>query len=159
VMGLLRAAADAVVVGSGTVAASPGGRWTPDQAFPGAAAGFDALRANLGLAPRPEIVVLSSSGAVDPAQTLFEEGALVVTTDVGQPLLGDRLPHASTVVSLGGATTLDPVAVVGALRARGHTLILHEGGPHVIGSFFAAGVVDELFLTLSPLLVGRALTE
>jgi riboflavin biosynthesis pyrimidine reductase len=159
VMGLLRASADAVVVGSGTVAASPGGRWTPEQAYPDAAGDFAALRTALGLEPTPEIVVLSASGDLEPAQRLFEEGALVLTTDVGRTLLGDRLPRATTVVSLGGVTALDPTAVIGALRARGHTLLLHEGGPHVIGSFFAASVVDELFLTISPLLTGRALLD
>jgi riboflavin biosynthesis pyrimidine reductase len=156
VMGLLRACADAVVVGSGTLAASPGGRWTPKQAYPDAAAAYDALRETLGLSPSPEVVILSASGAVDPAHPLFEEGALVLTTDIGRTLLGDRLPKASTVIGLGPGTALDPIAAVGALRARGHGLILHEGGPHVIGSFVEAGAVDELFLTISPLLVGRA---
>ena len=155
VMGLLRACADAVVVGSGTLAASPGGRWTPKQAYPDAAVAYAALRKTLGLAPHPEVVILSGSGAIDPSQPLFEEGALVLTTDIGRTLLGDRLPKASPVVALGPGTALDPRAAVGVLRARGHRLILHEGGPHVIGSFFEAGVVDELFLTISPLLVGR----
>jgi riboflavin biosynthesis pyrimidine reductase len=157
VMGLLRASADVVVFGSGTLAASPGGRWTPRQAYPDAAEAFEDLRRRLELAPGPEIAILSSSGDVDPAHPLFEAGALVVTTDIGRTLLGDRLPSASTVVSLGPGTTIDPIAAVGALRARGHRLILHEGGPHVIGSFFEAGVVDELFLTVSPLLVGRTM--
>jgi riboflavin biosynthesis pyrimidine reductase len=155
VMGLLRACADAVVVGAGTLAASAGGRWTPEQAFPDAAAAYDALRSALGLSPDPEVVILSASGGVDPSHPLFEAGALVLTTDVGRTLLGDRLPRASTVVSLGPGTSVDPIAAIGALRARGHQLILHEGGPHAIGSFFEANVVDELFLTISPLLAGR----
>jgi riboflavin biosynthesis pyrimidine reductase len=159
VMGLLRACADAVLVGSGTLAASPGGRWTPKQAFPDAATDYDGLRKALGLPATPEIVILSSSGALDPSQPLFEDGALVLTTDVGRTLLGDRLPAASSVLSLGPGTAIDPIAAVGALRARGHRLLLHEGGPHVIGSFFEAGVVDELFLTVSPLLVGRTLLD
>jgi riboflavin biosynthesis pyrimidine reductase len=159
VMGLLRACADAVVVGAGTLAASPGGRWTPKQAYPDAAAAYDALRETLGLSPVPEVVILSGRGAIDPTHPLFEEGALVLTTDIGRTLLGDRLPKASTVVALGPGGGLDPIAAIGALRARGHRLILHEGGPHVIGSFFEAGVVDELFLTISPLLAGRALLD
>jgi riboflavin biosynthesis pyrimidine reductase len=159
VMGLLRASADAVLVGSGTLAASPRGRWTPEQAFPDAAAEYDELRKVLGLAASPEIVILSSSGALDPSLPVFEHGALVVTTDIGRTLLGDRLPSASTLLSLGPGTAIDPIAAVGALRARGHRLLLHEGGPHVIGSFFAAGVVDELFLTVSPLLTGRTLLD
>jgi len=157
VMGLLRACADAVAIGAGTLTASPGGVWTPKQAFPAAAAHYDELRAALGLASQPEIAVLSASGGVDPSHPLFESGALVLTTDVGRTLLGDRLPGATTIVSLGPGGELDPIAAVGALRARGHHRILHEGGPHVIGSFFRAGAVDELFLTVSPLLTGRTL--
>jgi riboflavin biosynthesis pyrimidine reductase len=160
VMGLLRACADAVAIGAGTLAASPGGMWSPKQAYPDAAAQYDELRTALGLSPQPEIVILSASGGmIDPAHPLFEAGALVLTTDVGRTLLGDRLPAASTVVSLGPGGDLDPTATVGALRARGHRLILHEGGPHVIGSFFRAGIVDELFLTISPLLTGRTLLD
>jgi riboflavin biosynthesis pyrimidine reductase len=83
----------------------------------------------------------------------------VLTTDVGRTLLGDRLPAATDVVSLGAAGALDPTAAVGALRARGHRLLLHEGGPHVIGAWLAAGAVDDLFLTVSPLLTGRALLD
>jgi riboflavin biosynthesis pyrimidine reductase len=159
VMGLLRACADAVAIGAGTLAASPRGVWTPKQAYPHAAVHYDELRAALGLGAQPEIVVLSASGGLDPAHPLFEAGALVLTTDVGRTLLGDRLPGASTLLSLGPGGELDPTAVVGALRARGHRLILHEGGPHVIGSFFKAGAVDELFLTISPLLTGRTLVD
>ena len=159
VMGLLRACADAILVGSGTLAASPGGRWTPRQAFPDAAAAYDALRSALGLSAAPEIVILSASGGVDPTHPLFEAGAVVLTTDVGRTLLGDRLPAASTVVALGPGTTVDPIAAIGALRARGHQLILHEGGPHAIGSFFEQNVVDELFLTISPLLAGRVMLD
>jgi len=155
VMGLLRACADALVIGSGTLDASSGGRWTPNQAYPDTAAAFDALRERLGLTSAPEVVILSGGGAIDTSHPLFEEGALVLTTDIGRSLLGDRLPKASTVVALGPGRAVDPIAAVGALRARGHRLILHEGGPHVIGSFIEAGVVDELFLTISPLLVGR----
>ena len=42
------------------------------------------------------------------------------------------------------------------LRARGVRSLLCEGGPTLNRALLAAGVVDELFLTLSPLLVGRA---
>jgi riboflavin biosynthesis pyrimidine reductase len=155
VMGLLRACAHAVVIGSGTLAASPKGRWTPDGAYPDAAEAFEELRGRLALGPAPEVVVLSASGAIDPAHPLFESGGLVLTTDAGRELLNGRLPVSSTVLSLGAGTSIDPAAAVAALRDRGHRLILHEGGPHAIGSFFEAGTVDELFLTISPLLTGR----
>ena len=57
--------------------------------------------------------------------------------------------------SLGSGTEVDPLAAVSALHARGHRRLLHEGGAHVIGSFLEAGAVDELFLTVSPKLVGQ----
>ncbi len=133
VMGLLRACADAVIVGSGTLRASPGGVWTPAQAYPDAAGAYDDLRRMLGLSAAPEVVVLSASGNLDPGHPAIAAGALVLATDPG--------------------------ATVAALHARGHRRLLLEGGPHVIGSFLEAGAVDELFLTISPLLVGEPETR
>jgi riboflavin biosynthesis pyrimidine reductase len=155
VMGLLRACADAVLIGSHTLAASPRGVWTQAQAYPDAAGAYAELRRDLGLSPAPEVVVLTGSGKLDPAHPALEAGALVLTTDAGAARLGDRV----NAVSLGAGTTCDPAAVVGALRERGHRRLLHEGGPHVIGSFLEAGAVDELFLTISPLLVGQPPTR
>ena len=156
VMGLLRACADALVIGSGTLRASPASVWSPEQACPSAAGGYAELRRRLGKPGHPEVVVLSASGRVDPAHPSFEAGAVVLTTDAGAERLAVRLPSAATVVSLGAGTTLDPGRIVAALRERGHGLILSEGGPHAIGPLLAAHLVDELFLTVSPLLVGRA---
>jgi riboflavin biosynthesis pyrimidine reductase len=133
VMGALRACADAVVIGSGTLAASPGGVWTPAQAYPDAAGAYDELRRELGLSPAPQVVVLSRSGDVDAAHPAIAAGALVLATD--------------------------PAATVSALHARGHRRILCEGGPNMIGSVLKAGAVDELFLTISPLLVGKPETR
>jgi riboflavin biosynthesis pyrimidine reductase len=154
VMGLLRACADAVVVGSGTVLASPGGLWTAAQAFPDAAEDYAELRRRLGRPPDVEAVVLSASGLIDPAHPVFARGAIVLTTDDGAAFLEDRIPREQ-VVSLGPGPFLDAAAAVGLLRDRGHRLILSEGGPRVFGSLLAAGLVDELFLTVSPLLTGR----
>jgi riboflavin biosynthesis pyrimidine reductase len=155
VMGLLRACADAVIVGSGTLRASPGGVWTPAQAYPDAADAYDDLRRVLGLSPGPEVVVLSASGNIDPGQPAIAAGALVVTNDDGAARLGDRVK----TVSLGTGAEDDPAAVVRLLHARGHRRLLLEGGPHVIGSFLESGAVDELFLTISPLLVGAPETR
>jgi riboflavin biosynthesis pyrimidine reductase len=154
-MGLLRACADALVIGSGTMTAAPSSLWTPAQAFPDAASGYAELRRRLGRAERPEVAVLTSSGLVDPAHPVFADGALVLTSDAGAARLEGRLPAQAGLVPLGPEPALDPVAVVACLRERGHRLILTEGGPHVLGSMLEAAVLDELFLTISPLLVGR----
>jgi riboflavin biosynthesis pyrimidine reductase len=155
VMGLLRACADAVVVGSGTFNASPRSVWTAEQAYPDGAEAFAALRSAIGRPPLAELVILSGSGSLDPAHPAFSSGALVLTSDAGAVRLEGRLPAASTVISLGPGEQLDAAAALAVLRERGHRLILSEGGPRVIGAFLEAGLVNELFLTVSPVLVGR----
>ena len=155
VMGLLRAAADALVIGSGTLHASPTGTWTPERAYAPAADAFAELRRRLDLPPTPERAVLTASGSVPVTHPLFEQGALVLTTETGAERLEGRLPRATTIVSLGDTATVDPRAAVEALRARGHRLILSEAGPRAFASLVEAGLVDELFLTISPLIAGR----
>jgi riboflavin biosynthesis pyrimidine reductase len=153
-MGLLRAFADVVLTGAGTVAAWPRGSWTPARAYPPAASEYAELRDTLGKDERPEVAILTGRGSIDPNHPALEAGALVLTSEQGAARLRNRLPAASTVVPLGSALPLDPRDVIGALRERGHGLILSEAGPHGFGSLLQAGLVDELFLTVSPLLAG-----
>jgi riboflavin biosynthesis pyrimidine reductase len=155
VIGLLRAVADAVLVGSGTLRASARGLWTADRVYPDAADAFAELRRTLGLPEKPERVVLTGSGAVPETHPVFADGALVLTTEEGAAKLDGRLPEASTVVALGGGPLVDVRAAIALLRERGHRLMLSEAGPHVHASLLEAGLVDELFLTVSPLLAGR----
>ena len=156
VMGLLRACADVVLVGAGTMRASPRTIWTAEHAYPAAAALYGDLRRGRGRPARPALAVLSGSGSVDPAHPALEEGALVLTSERGAARLRGRLPRAATILVVGAEAPLDPAAAVDELRRRGHELILSEAGPTTFGALIAAGVVDELFLTTSPLLAGRA---
>jgi riboflavin biosynthesis pyrimidine reductase len=156
VMGLLRASADAVLVGAGTMRSSPATRWTAEHAYPPAAPLFDELRRQRGRSPQPELAVLSGSGSVDPRHPGLEEGAVVLTSRRGATRLRRRLPGTATILTVGAETPVDPAAAVEALRQRGHELILSEGGPIAFGALVAAGLVDELFLTTSPLLAGRS---
>jgi len=155
VMGLLRACADVVLIGSGTLRGSPRSRWTPERVYPAAAAAFAELRRRLGRPPEPELAVLTASGTIDPAHPAVVAGAVVLTTEQGAAILRGRLPASSTLIAVGTGNEVDPRAAVDALHARGHRLILSEAGPHVFGSLLELGLVDELFLTLSPLLGGR----
>jgi riboflavin biosynthesis pyrimidine reductase len=152
-MALLRACADALLVGAGTFRGSREPRWTPESLHPDGKAAFAELRRRLGRTRPPELAVLTGSGHVDPGHPAFAAGALVLTTDDGAERLAGRLPRASSLVALGPA--IDPARAVEALRARGHRLILSEGGPTLLGSLLEAGAVDELFLTVSPVLAGR----
>ena len=92
VMGLLRAAADVVLIGSGTLRASARGRWRPDTVFPAAAEAYAELRRELGLDPRPRVAILTASGSIPPDRAVLEDAPLVVTTNAGAELPGG---HAS----------------------------------------------------------------
>ena len=156
VMGLLRACADCVLIGSGTLHGSPKALWTAERAHPAAAGAFAELRRRLGLEAEPTLAVMTASGAVDPVHPAFEHRAIVLTTGSGSERCREELPAAVEIVTLYGETAVDPGEAVAALRERGCRSICSEAGPHVFGSLVAAGLVDELFLTVSPLLAGRS---
>jgi riboflavin biosynthesis pyrimidine reductase len=156
-MGLLRAFADAIVVGAGTVRAE-GGRalWSPEFIYPAGAAAFDQLRRALKRSRTPQLVIITASGDLDPAQAALQAGALVLTTAQSESELRARLPAASRVVAISDGDRLEPAELMSALHAEGHQVILTEGGPRLFGQLVEAGLVNELFLTLSPALAGRA---
>jgi riboflavin biosynthesis pyrimidine reductase len=156
VMGLLRAFADAVLIGAGTLRAAPDSLWTPSFIHPDGADAFAHLRADRGRSGEPRLVVLTARGDVDPAHPAIQAGALVLTTGAGAARLSGRLPSASTAVALGDGRGVDLATAIAAIRADGHELILTEGGPTVFGGLLRAGLVDELFLTLSPVVAGRS---
>lgn len=151
VMGLLRACADAVLIGSGTLLASPKGSWRPERVYPAAAGDFAALRASWGMAERPAVAVVSSGASLDVTHPVLQD-AVVLTTEKGAEELRGALPD---VVPVNDGDWVDLRGALAALRARGHARVLSEAGPTVFGSLLADGLVDELFLTLSPVLAGR----
>jgi riboflavin biosynthesis pyrimidine reductase len=155
VLGLLRAVADVLVIGSGTLGGSPGSVWSPAQAFPAAAESFAEARRRLGRPPELPVAVLTGSGLIDPDHPAFAGGAFVLTTDGGAEALTAALPEGSSVVSIGPGPELDLEIAVEHLAGLGHRLILSEGGPSILGGLLAAGLVDELFVTVSPILAGR----
>jgi riboflavin biosynthesis pyrimidine reductase len=158
-LGLLRACADAVLIGSGTLRDSPTTHWTPSHAYPSAAAAYAELRRLRGSTPQPELAVISGSGRIDTAHPGLRERAVVLTSDGGATRLEGSLPASAEIRTLGRGPKLDVGQAVAALRSRGHRLILCEGGPTLLGELVAAGLVDELFLTVSPLLAGRGAHE
>jgi riboflavin biosynthesis pyrimidine reductase len=153
-MALLRACADAVLIGAGTLRGSPGHVWTPGHVYPQLAESFAGLRRSLGRAPEPRLVVLTASGAVETGHAAIRQGATIITTDAGARAIQD-LPSACDVVSLGAAGMVDPVKALGEMRNRGYSVVLTEGGPHMMGSLLEKELVDEAFITISPLLSGR----
>lgn len=162
VMGLLRACADAVVVGAGTLRAESRHVWTPDHIFPSAAADYAALRRALGKPTQPLTVFVSGTGELDLGAAAFGQPSvpvLVLTTEAGAGRLRPIAPAGVEVRTLGAADRLTAGAVLEALAAREAELVLTEGGPGLMATFLAERRLDELFLTLAPQIAGRAARE
>jgi riboflavin biosynthesis pyrimidine reductase len=158
VLALLRACSDAVVVGSGTLRSSPQGTWRIDRPYPPVAEALVELRARRGRPEQPLVVVVSTGATLDPAHPVLESGAVVLTTEPAAGRLRARVPAAAEVVAVNDGDGVDLAAAVAVLRQRGCRVILSEAGPSTFGSLLVARLVDELFLTLSPVLAGRAST-
>jgi riboflavin biosynthesis pyrimidine reductase len=155
VMALLRAHADAVVIGAGTLRAHAAGAWTAEHAYPAATEAFAAVRATLDLSPTPRLVVVSGTGDLPPHQAL--RGSIVMTSERGAGRLPDDVvEHAEVRVLPGDERGPDVARAIEGLRAEGHARILTEGGPRLLGSMVDAGTIDDLFLTVSPVVAGRA---
>lgn len=157
VMGLLRAAADAVIVGAGTFRASSTRRWTADAAYPPLGDAFQALRADLGTPAPPLNVVVSASGDLDLDGPFHGVCAplLVMTTKEGAARLRyQRLPPGVEIHEGSGPLTAAHVVDIVRQECAGD-LLLVEGGPKLMGDFVAEACLDELFLTIAPQIAGR----
>jgi 2,5-diamino-6-(ribosylamino)-4(3H)-pyrimidinone 5'-phosphate reductase len=147
----IRAQADAVVAGRGTVVVEKMHLRMPDAAL-------QTARVNRGAPPEPLRVVVSGSGRVDPGWPLFKDAGgapiLVFSTEQMPPEIRTALEGKATVYLL-GAKTLDLRAMLETLRERhGVRRVVCEGGPGLLRSLLAAGLVDELNLTFCPRVFG-----
>jgi riboflavin biosynthesis pyrimidine reductase len=142
VFGLLRELADVVLVGAGTARA---------EDYRGA------RRPTRGRATPPPVAVVTGSADLDPVSRLFTDTAvppLVLTVESAPPQRRAALAAAGAEVAV--LPRLTPDALLAELGRRGLHRVLCEGGPSLLGALQAADAVDELCLTLSPLLVGGA---
>lgn len=156
VMGVLRAAADAVLVGAGTLRDAPGHRWVASVIYPDLAEPFAAWRSSQGLAPEPRLAVVTARGEL-PAGHAALHGALILTTDRGAAAVPGDLAERNDVVVISGTQGgegVDLAAALGELRARGLSRILTEAGPAVTAQLLGGGLLHEVFVTQSPVFVG-----
>ncbi len=165
VMGLLRAAADAVVVGSGTLAADPQHVWTPAAICPELADEYRRLEGAMAK-PQPALnVIVSGAGTVDLRLPVFASGkvpALVITTAHGaKQLLKRKVPDSVRIHAIrrraGEIPAADVLQEVG--RAISGKRVLVEGGPRLLAKFYKERLVDEQFLSLAPQLSGREIGD
>jgi riboflavin biosynthesis pyrimidine reductase len=148
---VLREIADVVLVGAGTVRA---------ENYSGAQLSVAARQARQarGQSEVPPIAVVTASGALDPTSRLFtntETPPLVFTTTASSVATRDRLHGRAEVLdaSASDPTVVDPAAVLAELGHRGLYRVLCEGGPTLLGDIVERDLLDELALTVAPMLV------
>lgn len=145
--GLQRALADVVLVGAGTARTEGYG---PGRARPE----FAHLRHAVGQAAAPTIAVVTRSGAIDRGAT-FLGGAhrpVIITCEAAASRVEALRDRADVVVT--GDEDVELASAIAALRDRGFTRVLTEGGPALLGSLTTADLLDEVVATISPALVG-----
>lgn len=145
----LRAAADVVLAGAGTVRAEGYGPARPNAAQ-------RAARVARGQTERPAIAVVTRSLQLDLDAPLFTEAdprTVILTCDAA-PAERRRAAAERAEVVVAGHDDVDLAVALAALGGLGASLVTCEGGPSLNGDLIAADLVDEWDLTLSPQLVG-----
>lgn len=148
VFALLRRPADAILVGAGTLRTE----------------GYDAMRLDpesvawrtaRGMPEHPVLALLSHRLDLDPSSALFADAPvtpIIYTTSDAPAESRARLSEVAHVVPV-GQDAVDPHRVREDLADRGLLHVHAEGGPHAFGTFLAADAVDELCLTVAPVLL------
>jgi riboflavin biosynthesis pyrimidine reductase len=148
----LRSVADVVLVGAETVRRE---RYGPvvvaDQRRE--------MRQRAGRSPVPRLAIVSRSLSLPADSRLFRGDGpppIVVTCEASPVDARARLePIAEIVVA--GTDRVEPALALQALAGAGHDVVLCEGGPSLLGDLLADDAVDELCLTLAPVVGGDPL--
>lgn len=151
---LLRSLADVVLVGAETVRRERYGpvRLPDDRRR---------ARTEAGRPPVPRLAVVTGSLRLDPAARLFAEAdpaarPLLLTVAAADPERRAELEAVADVV-VAGEVRVDPADGLAALHDLGARVVLCEGGPALLGELVDGDLLDELCLTLSPVMGGDPL--
>jgi riboflavin biosynthesis pyrimidine reductase len=151
---LMRENADVVLVGAGTVRAEnySGAQFSVTQRQ---------RRQDRGQAEVPPIAIVTRSGQLDHDAKVFtrtETPPLILTCTNSTEDTRRRLGGVAEVIGASAADpdAVDDTAVLAALAERKLFRVLSEGGPSLLGSLIEHGLLDELCLSIAPVLVGGA---
>jgi riboflavin biosynthesis pyrimidine reductase len=151
---LMRQAADVILVGASTVRVESysGVQLSPAQRQE---------RQRRGQAEVPPIAILTNSGDIDRDAKVFsrtEVPPLIFTSDRAAPDVAARLGAVAEVIAASGPRDdqVDPAVLLQILADRKLVRVLCEGGPHILGLLIEKDLLDELCLTIAPVLVGGA---
>ena len=139
----LRAVADVVLIGAQTVRSEKLGPIRLDEEMV-------RHRREAGIEGDPKLVILTRSLGLDPGHRVFSDQARRPMILTGVDADPDRISKLTEVADINQTEQLDGSGIVSALRDA--SVVLCEGGPSVNSELIAADVVDEVNLTLSPLL-------
>src|SRR4051812_31436815 len=145
---VLRGLSHVVVVGAGTVRT---------EGYPplSVADPLVDLRREHGLPSPLPLVAVSNRGQVPPTLSGCRDGRALMAVPAAAAGLDDaRRDLGEDNVLVCGDDEVDVTALVQALHDRGWDRVLTEGGPRLLGSFLAAGQLDELCFTIAPRVVG-----
>jgi riboflavin biosynthesis pyrimidine reductase len=143
----LRAIADAVLIGTGTLRVEGYARLIGSEER-------RARREAAGLAGDPTAVLLSRSLDVPWEAGLFADASQPVLVYTATDAEGE-LPDTAAPVEVVRLPDPSPTAMLADLRARGIAALLSEGGPTLNSAMLGSGLVDELFLTIAPQITGE----
>lgn len=150
IFGVLRALADVVLVGAGTVRTE---QYRPTRVREQ----YQAARAAAGQAPTAAIAVVSRSMDLDWSMPLFASPAvptIVLTVSDAPQGQVDAAASAGAEVIAAGTGEVDLALAVERLAERGLGRVLCEGGPHLLAQLAGARKLDELCLSIAPQLRG-----
>ncbi|WP_326554566.1 pyrimidine reductase family protein [Micromonospora sp. NBC_01813] len=149
IFAILRMLCDALLVGAGTLRQEQYRALRLDERR-------RQWRQRQGRPAQPTLVVVSGSLDLDPSQSAFADAPvrpIVLTTADAPVQRRKRLAEVADIV-VAGDRTVDLPHGLDQVRALGHQQVLCEGGPLLFGTLTAADAIDELCLTVSPLLAG-----
>jgi riboflavin biosynthesis pyrimidine reductase len=162
-MGLLRARADAVVMGDTTLKIEPEHIWTCDYIYPTDPRLFLELRRLENRRECPLQVFLSLDGNLHTEAEVFSQPQLhivIATTTRGAERVASLKSKAKLDVLSLGQECVDVQKLCEVLfKDYGVKTLLCEGGPRAYGSFIAAERIDEEFLTLAPTVIGNDVSK
>ncbi|MDI3314476.1 MAG: pyrimidine reductase family protein [Mycobacterium sp.] len=149
---LLRELADVILVGAGTVRIENYSGARPSIAQ-------RQRRQTRGQTEVPPLAIVTGSGRLDrdlPVFTRTEVAPLVLTSTAAAAETRRRLAGLADVIACSGedATAVDEAAILVALESRGLRRVLTEGGPMLLSAFVDRDLLDELCLTIAPVIVG-----
>jgi len=154
VFAMLRAHADVILVGAGTARAEGYAPVRPESE------GLRWAWLRDGRPPSPPIAVVTRALDLDLdsaliTDTLPHARTIVITTESAEPGRRAAAAARNAEVIVAGEASVDLMAAADALAERGLQRISCEGGPHLLAQLVGEGLLDELCLTVSPLLAGQ----